>query len=235
MARVRKVLERYSKRPPLIDFHSGWRASATVEYLGLWAFVDSLWLGEGYAYDTRSPTSWLIEMSGLAFGMFSDMMGRGNPWKGMLFGSTGRFGCTNPSPMWRAWDALRINQTDMVGFWEPRPPVTLLTEADAGGPGRANRTSKRARRRLSDESFLVTSFVAPGMRTIVALAHWDQRVPLRPVWLQPKWAKLQLDPKRVRRVRAPDIEGFQTRGEWRLDEPIAVPPARGLLLVLEES
>jgi hypothetical protein len=48
----------------------------------------------------------------------------------MLFGSTGRFGCANPTPMWEFWDSIGINQTDMIGWWDPLNPVTLTGTTD---------------------------------------------------------------------------------------------------------
>ena len=60
------------------------------------------------------------------FGVFSDMLGTPNQYRGMLFGSTGRFGCANPTPMWQFWDAFNIADTDMVGWWEPEAPVTVI-------------------------------------------------------------------------------------------------------------
>jgi hypothetical protein len=39
-----------------------------------WAFVNALWIGEGFSYDSL-PVYWLAQISGLAFGVFSDMLG----------------------------------------------------------------------------------------------------------------------------------------------------------------
>ena len=82
MLRVRKTLQRYSKVEggPLIDFHSGnnfpyGETVDAVTYSNHWAFCDSIWIGEGYDYNS-DPDYWLIRISGLPFGVFSDMLGR---------------------------------------------------------------------------------------------------------------------------------------------------------------
>ena len=38
----------------------------------------------------QPPAYWLVEMSGLPFGLAGDMMGVGNPWRGMAHGSVVR-------------------------------------------------------------------------------------------------------------------------------------------------
>ena len=72
MLRARKVLERDTLpgRPrPLMDFHAGNDDSAgratvdAVAYANNWAFVDALWIGEGFSYNSN-PIFWLFEISG---------------------------------------------------------------------------------------------------------------------------------------------------------------------------
>jgi hypothetical protein len=85
MLRVRKTLERNSKQhEPLIDMHTGndftgSRRTDAVQYANHWAFVDSLWIGEGFSYDSP-PNQWLLEISGMPFGVFSDMLGTPNQY-----------------------------------------------------------------------------------------------------------------------------------------------------------
>ena len=43
----------------------------------------------------------------MPFGVFSDMIDAPNQYRGMLFGSTGRPGCANPTPMWEFWDVRK--------------------------------------------------------------------------------------------------------------------------------
>jgi len=42
--------------------------------------VNRLWFGEGFKYDAMSPEQWLVECSGIPFGLMGDMLeGGGNP------------------------------------------------------------------------------------------------------------------------------------------------------------
>ncbi len=96
MKRVRKVMDR-AKPGCLIDFHSGngysyadRKVSPACRYMEHFPFVNSLWFGEGYDYD-ETPDYWLVEISGIPFGLFGEMLGPGSdPWRGMVYGMTGR-------------------------------------------------------------------------------------------------------------------------------------------------
>jgi hypothetical protein len=57
-----------SKKPTsiLCDY---WRSDLTPT--GRSRYVDSLWIGEGFSYDSP-PDNWLLEISGMPFGVFSD-------------------------------------------------------------------------------------------------------------------------------------------------------------------
>ena len=139
MLRARKVLERDTPpgHPrPLMDFHAGnddrlpgRSVVDAVAYANNWAFVDSLWIGEGFSYDSN-PVFWLFEISGAAFGLFSDMLGTPNNYRGMLFGSTGRPGTAFPAAMWAFWDDFGMDDTDMVGWWQEDAPVTVAGQPD---------------------------------------------------------------------------------------------------------
>ena len=115
MKRVRKVLDR--RRPgALIDLHSanqynprdGFASSANL-YLEHLPFVDRLWFGEYFDYDAP-PDYWLVEISGVPFGLLGEMLEKGgNPWRGMLFGATSRLPWAgDPRPLWKAWDAFGL-------------------------------------------------------------------------------------------------------------------------------
>jgi hypothetical protein len=130
MKRARKVLDRV--RPgSLIDFHSGnafpfhdLRISPANQYMELFPYIDSLWFGEGYDYN-ESPDYWLVEISGIPFGLFSDMLnGGGNPWRGMIYGmATRHFGKYDPSHIWDFWSSFKIQEAEMIGYWAPGCPV----------------------------------------------------------------------------------------------------------------
>ena len=215
MKRVRKVLDR-NRPDALIDLHSanqynvrdGFASSANL-YLEHFPYLNRLWFGEYFDYNSE-PDYWLTEISGIPFGLMGEMLeGGGNPWRGLVFGMTGRLPWAgNPRPMWKAWDQIGIAGSRMVGFWVPANPV-----------------------KTGRDDVLATTFVREG-RTAIALASWaKEAVDVRPIV---DWKALGLDPARVR-IIAPGIEGFQEARTFGVDEAIPVQPGKGWLLVLQVS
>ena len=131
MKRVRKVLDN-SHSGALIDVHSanqfnprdGFANSANL-YLEHFPYIDRLWFGEYFNYDFP-PDFWLIETSGIPFGLMGEMLEKGgNPWRGMLFGMTARAPWSgNPAALWKFWDYFGIQHAEMIGFWDKSSPVT---------------------------------------------------------------------------------------------------------------
>lgn len=131
MKRVRKVMDRAADSC-LIDFHSGnnfhpqyGMNSPANQYMELFPYLNSLWLGEDYNYN-ESPDYWLVEISGIPFGLYSEMLnGCGNAYRGMVYGMTSRLGWTScdPSAMWKLWDRFGIEEARMIGYWDPLNPI----------------------------------------------------------------------------------------------------------------
>ena len=162
----------------------------------LMPYIDSLWFGEGYNYD-EPPEYWLIEMSGIAFGLMGDMMHAGNMWRGMLYGMTTRFRCADPQPVWQVWDAFGIDSAEMVGYWEPasRRPVTVSCTEGGATP---------------TDAVLATVYVRRGNATLVSLASWASgvaRCELQPyvVTLQPRVPMLQFHTSRPQPRVSPGV------------------------------
>lgn len=212
MKRVRKVLDR-GRPGALIDLHSanqfnvrdGFASSANL-YLEHFPFIDRLWFGEYFDYGS-APDYWLVELSGIPFGLMGEMLqDGGNPWRGMVFGMTGRLPWAgDPRSLWKAWDAFGIADSRMIGFWVDDRPV------------RTDRTD-----------VLVTTYQREG-RAMVALASWAAQP--APVKLSIDWTALGIDPARAR-IEAAAIEGFQEARSFAADEAIPVQPGKGWLLVI---
>jgi hypothetical protein len=210
MKRVRKVLDR--NRPgALIDLHSanqfnerdGFANSANL-YLEHFPFIDRLWFGEYFDYDAP-PEFWLVEMSGIPFGLMGEMLqDGGNPWRGMVYGMTSRLPWAgDPRPLWRLWDEFGIQDTRMLGYWVPDHPVTT---------GR--------------DDVLATAYVKDGA-TLVALASWaEEPVTVR---LAIDWNALGIDPGSAS-ITAPAVEALQERRTFEVDEGIPVEPGKGWLI-----
>ncbi|MBN1417550.1 MAG: hypothetical protein JXP34_02175 [Planctomycetes bacterium] len=215
MKRVRKVLDRV--RPgSLIDFHSGNNfapayglSSCANQYLEHFPYIDSLWFGEGFDYD-ESPDYWLVEISGIPFGLFGEMLqGGGHPWRGMLYGMSNRFyQGADPSPIWKLWDLFGIGDAAVIGYWDPACPV-----------------------RTGRDDILATVY-RKKEKALVALASWA-KAPAR-VRLAIDWTSLGIDAERAS-LYAPPVRGHQPARLFEPDDPIPVAAGRGWWLILDED
>ncbi|MGW1705095.1 glycoside hydrolase domain-containing protein [Streptomyces sp. NPDC002206] len=112
-------------------------------------YTDRLWLGELFDYEGSDPTYWLVELSGIPFGLMGEMLeGGGNPWRGLVFGMTARAPMTDVRPMWRVFDELRLIEFEFTGWWADEPPMAT---------GR--------------DDVLASSWEGPG-GTVTAVASW---------------------------------------------------------------
>ena len=238
MRRVRHVLD--SERPgSLIDLHCGnnlpgstyGHVSPALQFMHLFPYVDSLWFGEGYDYNS-SPDYWLVEVSGVAWGLMGDMMREGNPWRGMLYGMTTRPRCADPSSVWALWDAFGIQRAEMIGYWDAAAPVRARCECDPAysfyGDGAGG-----AQGRAPCGGVLATSYVVRGNATLVALASWAPTA--AHCELDVEWARLGLHPRQAA-AHAPRVAGFQDASEMTITAArtlrAVVQPARGALIVI---
>jgi len=227
MKRVRKVLDR--NRPgALIDLHSanqhnvrdGYASSANL-YLEHFPFLNRLWFGEYFDYNGSGPDYWLVELSGIPFGLMGEMLqDGGNAWRGMVFGMTSRLPWAgDPRPLWEVWDEFGISESEMIGWWVEANPVKTGTEdvlatvfVRRGRGGTAAGTAS-----------------GPRNMTMIALASWAKDpVDVR---LAIDWKKLGLDAKSAV-LSAPAIDKFQEAEEFKPGDPIRVEPGKGLLLLL---
>jgi hypothetical protein len=213
LRRARRILDQRPGR--LIDFHTwnhfnghaGYANNLTI-YMELLPYLDRLWIGEGFHCNRVSRDYWLVEMSGLPFGLMGEMLQDPNPWRGLVFGQVRRWGWSgDPRAIWKAWDKYGIQGTEFIPFTVPDSPV-----------------------RSDRDDVAVTVFRKKG-RSLVALASWAKEY--CNVELTVDWAALGLDPKRAT-LYAPAIAEFQQEALWQPGEPIEVEPGRGHFLVLDE-
>lgn len=200
----------------IIDLHSntGFSRGPATQYAEYFPYVDKVWFGESFMYDEMSPANWLVEVSGIPFGLMGDMLhGGGNKWLGMQYGMTVRqpwmtegVSC-DPQYIWKLWDDFGIMDAQMVGFWEDNPPVTS-----------------------SDKEVKVTTYIKQG-KTLLSVGNYSTAP--KQVKLSIDWKQLGLDPSSVRMV-APAIADFQEAQEFTPGTPIPVDPKRGWLIVLSE-
>jgi hypothetical protein len=213
MKRVRKVLNRKGKKS-LIDLHSanqfnvrdGYANSANL-YLEHFPYLDRLWFGEYFDYDSK-PDFWMIEVSGIPFGLMGEMLqDGGNSWRGMLYGMTSRLPWAgDPTAIWKVWDEFGIQEAEMVGYWAPSCPV-----------------------KTSNRNVKVTAYIKDD-KIMIALASWAPEEVL--VDLKIDWKSIGIDKEKAM-IHAPFIANFQVEADFKPEDAILVKPGKGWIFIIE--
>ena len=214
--RARKLIDKY--RPEgRIDLHS-WNhfnkyagfASCLNIYMDLLPYFDLTWIGEARDYD-RAPDHWLVEVSGIPFGLPGQMLqDGGNPWRGMAYGITNRAGWTPnpPTHIWEFWDEYRIQDKLLIGYWEKNCPV-----------------------KISDPSVKASVFSGDDL-SVIAVANWTDRE--KKVSLAIDWTKLGLERSKTE-ISMPAIRDFQEGMNDVSTGSITIPGKQGFIIVLKKK
>jgi len=213
LRRARKTIDRH--RPQgRIDLHS-WNhfneyagyASCLNMYMDLLPYFDLVWIGEGRDYD-RMPGHWLIEVSGIPFGLPGQMLqDGGNPWRGMVYGITNRAGWGgDPTVIWKFWDEYKIEEKVMIGYWDEQSPVKV------------------------DNSWIRVTLYKGRETSIIAVANWDNKDQECTVHLD--WDKLGYDSDSYG-FQMPFVQNFQNERRLQSLERIVVPAGKGYLVVIK--
>ncbi len=214
LQRVRRVLDQ--RAGTMIDMHANhqvWSCNCPIGYyMEHLPYINRLWLGEAFNPDSP-PDFWLIEMSGLPFGLSSDMLERPNPWRGMLFGMTGRAHYAgskgaNPTPIWKLWESFGIQDATMIGWWDQEKLVDT------------NR-----------KDVLATAYQKDG-KCLIAMASWAKGTVA--VRLEINWKLLGFE-KEGATITAPRLEGLQEARTFAPDAMISVRPGQGWMLLVERG
>ena len=216
LMRARKIIDRY--RPDgRMDLHS-WNhfnewagfTNCLNLYMDLLPYFDQVWIGEGRDYN-RMPDHWLIEVSGIPFGLPGQMLeGGGNPWRGMVYGISNRAGWTAnpPGEIWKFWDDYQIQDKEMIGYWDKSCPVICTNP-------------------------MVRATVYRGKdQSIIAVANWTKTD--QPISLLVNWQKLGIDPAKANTL-IPEIKDFQAEQKTVTMDKLVVPGGKGLLIVVSSS
>lgn len=154
LQRARRILDADGKRR-LIDIHS-WNhmnqwagyANSLHLYTELLPYVDRTWMGEGFS-ERNTADFWLIEMSGIPFGLLSETLDARNQFRGMVFGMLPRLPWSgNPVPLWQFWDSFGMENARMHGYWDTNCPVK------------------------TDNADLPATVYTNGNKAIVVIANW---------------------------------------------------------------
>ncbi len=216
LRRARKVIDQY--RPEgRMDLHS-WNhfnkwagfTNCLNLYMDLLPYFDLVWIGEGRNYN-RLSDHWLVEVSGIPFGLPGQMLeGGGNPWRGMVYGITNRGGWTEKSPyeIWKFWDKYQLKDKIMMGYWEKDCPVTCSNP-------------------------VVKASVFMGRdEIIVAVANWTDLDAHTSLTLN--WAKLGMDPAGCD-ISIPELQNFQTEQTAVTLDKLTLPGKKGYLIVIKKK
>ena len=214
LQRARKIIDR--NRPGgRMDLHS-WNhfnqwagyASCLNLYMDLLPYIDLVWIGEGRDYD-RMPDHWLVEVSGIPFGLPGQMLqAGGNPWRGMVYGITNRAGWSgDPAEIWKFWDEYNFGDKLMMGYWDESIPV---------------RTGNR----------LVNATLYIGdAESVIALANWSDQDQVCSLELD--WDLLGLGKDECQYL-IPAIPGFQDQQSPSSLDLLNIPGSKGYLILVRK-
>lgn len=214
LKRMRKVMDKV-KPGCLLDLHSntGFSKGPANQYTEYFPYINKLWFGESFMYDKMPPDNWMVEVSGIPFGLMGDMLhGGGNPWRGPVYGMTVRYpwgteGVTcDPRDIWKVWDEFGIAQSTMIGYWDTMCPV-----------------------QTGNRDVLATVYKKAG-KAMIAIASWAKDTVSIP--LQINWKDLGIDSSKAHlRIRL--IKNFQEGKILLPSEQLTIAPTKGLLIIVE--
>lgn len=216
MKRIKRVLTQ-NGHPGIIDLHSanqynkndGFNNSAYL-YLEHFPYLNRLWFGEYFDYEKNDPNFFMVEVSGIPYGLMGEMLqGGGNPWRGMIYGMTNRMPWSDnadPRPIWHVWDEFGIKGSRMIGYWVSHNPV-----------------------KTNNSDVLATIYVK-NKKVMISIASWapeDTKIKLNI-----DWKALGIDPSKAT-LTAPEIKNFQPGSTFGVNDEIPVQKAKGWLLILK--
>lgn len=216
LKRARKLIDKY-RHDGRIDLHSwnhfnNWAgyASCLNLYMDLLPYMDLVWIGEGRDYN-RMPDHWLVEVSGIPFGLPGQMLeGGGIPWRGMVYGITNRSGWTGrvPDELWKFWDTYSFKEKELLGYWDKNCPVTT-----------------------SSKTVFASAFKGEK-ETVIAVANWSKEE--QPTTLTLDWEALGLQAANSS-ISIPYIKDFQEEQPLQSLSALSVPAGKGYLIVIREK
>lgn len=214
LQRMRRAMEEV-KPGCIIDLHSntGFSRGPANQYAEFFPYIDKTWFGESFLYDRMTPANWLVESSGIPFGLMGDMLHRGgNKWLGMQYGMTVRHPwltegvVCDPRVVWKEWDKFGIAKAKMTGFWEDNVPVTA-----------------------DDEAVKVTVYQR-GKKFLLSIGNYSDEV--KRVHLNIDWKKLGIRPHKAR-FTIPAIDTFQPALKLSEGDELSIDPRKGWLIYVE--
>lgn len=215
LKRMRKAMDQV-KKGCVIDLHSntGFSKGPANQYTEFFPYIDKIWFGESFMYDIMTPENWLVESSGIPFGLMGDMLhGGGNKWLGMQYGMTVRHPwltegvVCDPTPVWGIWDEFKIGTSTMYGFWSEHPLV-----------------------KTSDSRVKATSYLNEDKKVLVSLGNYSDetlKVVLDVYELEQKLNK------KAKKLLFPYVKDFQDEKELEISSVFEIPSRKGYLIYIQ--
>lgn len=211
LKRARNILDADGKKR-LIDIHSwnhfnDWAgyANSLQMYADLLPSVDKIWIGEGFAAD-NSLDFWLVEMSGIPFGLMSETLDACNIYRGLIFSMTPRLGWSgNPVPIWQMWDSFGMENAKMAGYWCDDAPITSGVQTAP-----------------------VTTYIN-GNRAVVVCANWTESA--QTVKLNVDENLLGFKPSKATMIQ---MDGVQNETPFELNNETEIAAKGGLIILIEK-
>lgn len=212
LQRARRVLDADGKRR-LVDIHS-WNhmnqwagyANSLLLYTELLPYVDRTWIGEGFGADNPADF-WLVEMSGIPFGLLSETLDARNPFRGMIFGMLPRLPWSgDPTPLWKLWDEFGMKDASTSGYWDPRCPVR------------------------TDNADLPATVYTNGKRALVVIANWTDLPQQAKITVDEEALGF-----RPTRFTLPEIRNIQWGGTLDNLKQCEIMGRSGLIILLEQA
>ncbi|PTT00932.1 hypothetical protein DBR11_08575 [Pedobacter sp. HMWF019] len=211
--RLRRVLLKYNAQA-LIDLHSNnnYSIGPANQYASFFPYLDRIWFGESFKYNEMSPDEWLVQFSGIPFGVMGEMLqDDGNKWLGMVYGTSIRhsWGAGSPAALWKYWDQFNIKDARMLGYWDKECPVS------------------------SDKPEVKISVYAHHDKLLLAIGNFSDSIQyVRPQFRWPGPDTMNTSDLKIQSV---NIEGFQEAKIFDPAQPIAVAPKKGWLLEVSKK
>jgi hypothetical protein len=212
MQRARRILDADGNTGRRVNMHSwnhfnglaAW-TNSSIAFMELYPYYDGLWHGEGFNANA-SPEFMLVEMSGIPYGLMSEMLDHPNAWHGMVFGMRTRWPWSgDPRAQWKFESAFGIADAEFIGWFDPACPV-----------------------KTGNDKIKASVFKKSG-KTLIALGSWDKDTKVK---LTVDWRALGLDPAKVK-LTAPEVKKFQDAATFAPTDEIPVAAGKGWMLVAE--
>ncbi|MEO5712404.1 MAG: glycoside hydrolase domain-containing protein, partial [Luteolibacter sp.] len=218
MQRARRILDADGNTGRRVNMHSwnhfnglaAW-ANSSIAFMELYPYYNGLWHGESFNADA-SPEFMLVEISGIPYGLMSEMLDHPNPWHGMVFGMRTRWPWSgDPREQWKFEESFGIADSEFIGWWDANNPIKV-DKTDPADPAR-----------------VIASVYKKQGKTLVALGNWGKATKIK---LTADWKALGLDAGKVK-LHAPEIKGFQPEQTFAPGDEISVEASRGWMLIVE--